>query len=56
VMARNMLAAVINDRHRCHGNLGRALAWGLLWATVYTAPLAGLVWFVHYVLGSQTVG
>ncbi len=52
-MARNMLAAVVNDRHRCRDNLGRALTWGLAWATLYTAPLAGLVWFVHYVLSNQ---
>jgi hypothetical protein len=53
-MARGMLAAVVNDRHRCRGRLGPALAWGFLWATVYTAPLAGVVWFVHHVLSQQT--
>ena len=37
----------------CRGRLGRALAWGALWATVYTAPLAGAVWFVHHVYRSQ---
>jgi hypothetical protein len=47
VSARGMLAAVINDRHRCPGRLGRSLAWALVWATAYTAPLAGLVWIVH---------
>lgn len=54
-LAHNMLAAVVNDRHRCRGNLGRALVWALAWATLYTAPLAVLVWFVHYVLSSQPV-
>jgi hypothetical protein len=53
VLARGMLAQVINDRHHCRGRLGRALAWGTLWATVYTAPLAGAVWFVHHVYRSQ---
>lgn len=50
---RGMLAHVINDRHRCRGRLGRALAWALVWATVYTAPLAGVVWLVHYIRSSQ---
>ncbi len=54
-VARGMLAAVLNDRHRCRGRLGRALAWGLVWATVYTVPLAGVVWFVHYLLSRQNV-
>jgi hypothetical protein len=49
LVARGMLAQAVNDRHDCRGNPGRALAWGVLWATVYTAPLGGVVWFVHYV-------
>ncbi|HZZ77223.1 MAG TPA: hypothetical protein VFE62_01815 [Gemmataceae bacterium] len=53
VGARGMLAAVINDRHRCPGRLGRSLAWSLVWATAYTAPLAVVVWFVHYVVSQQ---
>jgi hypothetical protein len=48
-VARGMLAQVVNDRHRCRGSFGRAVAWGFVWATVYTAPLAAAVWFVHYV-------
>jgi hypothetical protein len=48
-VTRGMLARVINDRHHCRGRLGRALAVAFLWATVYTAPLAAAVWFVHYV-------
>ena len=48
-VVRGMLARVINDRHRCRGRLVRSLGWSLLWATVYSAPLAGAVWFVHYV-------
>jgi hypothetical protein len=48
-LTRGMLARVVNDCHHCRGRLGRALAWGLVWATAYTAPLAGTVWFIHYV-------
>jgi hypothetical protein len=47
-LVRGQLAHVVNDKHRCKGNLLRAVAWGALWATVYTAPLAGLVWFVYF--------
>jgi hypothetical protein len=48
LITRGMLAGVTNDRNRCRGSLGRAAARGLAWATVYTAPLAATVWFVHY--------
>jgi hypothetical protein len=48
-VVRGMLAQVVNDRHHCRGRLMRSLAVAFLWATVYTAPLAGAVWFVHYV-------
>jgi hypothetical protein len=48
-ITRGMLAHVVNDRHHCRGRLGRALAWGFLWATAYTVPLAAGVWLVHYV-------
>jgi hypothetical protein len=48
-VTRGMLAQVVNDRHHCKGRLGRALSRGFLWATVYTAPLAAAVWYVHYV-------
>jgi hypothetical protein len=48
-VARGMLAQVVNTRSHCAGRLGRALACAFLWATVYTAPLAAAVWFVHYV-------
>jgi hypothetical protein len=53
LMVRGMLAHVINDRHRCRGSVGRALTWGLVWSTLYTVPLAGVVWFVHYILSRQ---
>ena len=55
MIARGMLAAVVNDRHRCRGRLGHALVWGFVWATVYTVPLAGAVWFVHYLLNRQAL-
>ena len=45
-----MLSQVINDRHHCKGRLIRALAWALVWATLYTVPLAGIVWYVHFLL------
>ena len=48
LMVRGMLAMVINDRHRCRGRLGRSVAWALVWASAYTAPLALAVWFIHY--------
>jgi hypothetical protein len=51
VAVRGMLAHVINDRHRCRGSLVPALAWAFVWATAYTAPLALVVWFVHYANG-----
>ena len=46
-VTRGMLATVINDRHHCRGRSGRALAFAALWATLYTAPLAGVVALVH---------
>ena len=48
-VTRGMLARVINDRHHSRQRLRRSLAWGFLWATVYTAPLAAAVWLVHAV-------
>ena len=49
LITRGMLAGVANDRHHCRGNVARAAGWGFLWATVYTGPLAGAVWLVHFV-------
>ena len=46
---RSMLAKVANDRHQCKGNVIYAVCWGAFWATLYTAPLALLVWVVHLV-------
>ncbi len=47
LIIRNMLAIVANDRHRCRGILVRATVWGVIWASLYTLPLAGAVWLVH---------
>jgi hypothetical protein len=46
---RGMLARVANDRHHCHHRPVRSFLWGALWATLYTAPLAGAVWCVHLI-------
>src|SRR5262249_13254041 len=51
LLIRGMLGQVANSRLRCRGRPGRSLGFGVLWATVYTAPLAGLVWFVHRLHG-----
>jgi hypothetical protein len=48
-MIRGMLAQVANSRLRCRGRLARSFAFGFFWATLYTVPLAGLVWVVHRV-------
>lgn len=55
-LTRGMLAQVVNDRHRCLGRLGLALFRSFLWSSVYTAPLAGVVWFVHYVHQKSQLG
>jgi hypothetical protein len=47
-MVRGQLAHVVNDKHHCKASLIRSVPWGALWATVYTAPIAGLVWFIHF--------
>ncbi len=52
-VARGMLAQAVNDRHHCRGDLPRAFGWAFVWATVYTAPLAGVVWLVHHVHATQ---
>ncbi len=44
------LTTVANDAHGCEGKLGRAVLWGTLWSTVYTVPVAGLVWLGHWIL------
>jgi hypothetical protein len=49
-MIRGMLARIANDDHGCTNHLARAIGWGGLWATVYTAPLALLVWVIHLIV------
>jgi hypothetical protein len=44
---RAALAAVANDDHDCEGHLGRALAWGFAWSTVYSLPVAGILGMVR---------
>lgn len=50
LLVRGMLAHVANDTHDCQGRLDRAMLWALTWATLYTAPLGLVVWFVHVVV------
>jgi hypothetical protein len=49
-LVRTSLARVANDQHDCESHLGRALAWGLVWASVYAAPLALVVFFARRLL------
>jgi hypothetical protein len=50
-LVRGMLGVVVNDRHGCEKSLLRAFGWGTLWATLYTAPLALVVFLVHLLAG-----
>jgi hypothetical protein len=43
------IGRVANDRHGCEGSLARASLWGAIWATLYVAPLALVVWGLHQV-------
>jgi hypothetical protein len=49
LLVRGMLATAVNDRKGCRGNLVRSAVWGIVWATTYTAPLAIVVWLVHFI-------
>jgi hypothetical protein len=42
------LRRVANDAHECEGNLPRSIGWGVLWASLYTLPLAGIVALARY--------
>jgi hypothetical protein len=55
-LIRGMLAKVANDQHGCNGRFGAAFLWGSIWATVYTAPLALLVWVVHMIVQYRAAG
>jgi hypothetical protein len=48
------VARVANDSHACHGALGRAVGWGLVWTGVYFGPFALLVWIAHMVVRMRT--
>jgi uncharacterized membrane protein HdeD (DUF308 family) len=41
------LMRVANDHHGCEGDAFKSVAWGAIWALLYTAPLAALVWLGH---------
>jgi hypothetical protein len=47
------LTRVANDTHGCEGRLFASILWGGIWATLYTAPLAFLVWLAHLILGGH---
>jgi hypothetical protein len=47
VIVGGMLQVAVNHRNSCCGSLTRSTYWGIVWATIYTAPLAVLVWMVH---------
>jgi hypothetical protein len=44
---RGMLARVTNHHRNCEDKPGLALLWGSISATLYTAPVALVVWAVH---------
>jgi hypothetical protein len=48
------VARVANDAHGCEGSLGRSLGWGAIWATVYSAPFALIVYVVHRILAARS--
>ena len=39
---------VAHDRHGLRGKLGPSIGWGMVWATIYVAPLLLLIWLVHF--------
>lgn len=41
------ITRVAHDTHACEGNVGRAIGWGIAWATIYVVPLSAVVWGVH---------
>jgi hypothetical protein len=46
------LTRVGRDRHGCEGHIGKSLGWDVLWASLYTAPLAVIVWLARGLLAS----
>lgn len=41
------IGRVANDHHGCDGDAARSIGWGVLWATIYVLPLAGITWIFH---------
>jgi hypothetical protein len=50
------VARVTRDNRGCKGNIGRSLAWGLLWASTYAAPVLAFVWLLQAVIRARGVG
>src|SRR5205085_987753 len=46
-LIRGMMARAVHGRDDCRGNVARSAVWGTLWATVYTLPLALVIWALH---------
>lgn len=46
-LVRSSLARVANDRHLCEGRIDKSLSLGLLWASLYAAPLATAIALTH---------
>jgi hypothetical protein len=46
-LMRGMLAQALNVDHGCRGRLLASVSRGVMWATLYTAPLVGVVWVIH---------
>jgi hypothetical protein len=52
-LVRGMLARVVNDQWSCRGSFGRSAMRGVLWATIYTVPLAVTIWIVHFIYATH---
>ena len=50
LLTRTSLARVANDQHQCERHLGRALGWGMFWASAYAVPLAMAIAIAHHLL------
>jgi len=46
-LVRGLTARAVNGGTACQGMLIRSIVWGILWATIYTAPLALAVLGAH---------
>lgn len=43
---KGMLSKVVDRECHCEGDGPRSLIWGMIWATVYTAPIALAIWVI----------